>query len=97
MREGLHEPVTVLSLYSHKGHVFRPMIMTWHGIDYRLGPVDFHHATKQGTTTLHHFSLADKDQSIYVKLLFNARTLIWTLEEYMMAGESSVAYGSALS
>lgn len=92
MREGLHEPVTVLSLYAHKNHTFRPMLMTWRGVDYRLGPVDFHHTTKQGVTTLHHFSLADKQQTIYLKLVFNARTLIWTLEEYMMAGESMAHY-----
>ncbi len=92
MREGLHEPVSVLSLYSQKGHAFRPMILTWNGLDYRLGPVDFYHTTKQGTTVLHHFSLADKSESVYFKLLFNARTLIWTLEEYMAAGESSLHY-----
>lgn len=92
MREGLHEPVSVLSLYSQKGRVFRPMLMTWNGLDYRLGPVDFYHTTKQGTTVLHHFSLADKSGSAYFKLLFNARTLIWTLEEYMMAGENSLHY-----
>ncbi len=85
MREGLHEPVSVLAIYSQKTQHFRPMIMTWNGIDYRLGPVDFYHKTKQGATTLHHFSLCDKAESVYFKLLFNARTLNWTLEEYMMA------------
>lgn len=88
MRKGLREPVNVLSIYAHKTHHFRPLLMTWHGKDYRLGPVDFYHTTKEGVTTLHHFSLSDKDQSVYFKLLFNARTLNWTLEEYMMAGES---------
>ena len=92
MRNGLSEPVSVLSIYSQKDKHFRPMFLTWGGADYRLGPVDFYHKTKQGTTTLHHFSLCDKDQSVYFKLLFNARTLNWTLEEYMMAGETTVKH-----
>jgi len=92
MREGLHEPVSVLSGYSEKHKEFKPLLVTWHGIDYRLGKVDFYHTTKKGVTTLHHFSLADKDENVYFKLMFNASNLHWTLEEYMMAGDSTVHY-----
>lgn len=94
MREGLDEPVSVLAGYSQKNKAFRPLIMTWRGIDYRLGKIDFHHKTKQGVTTLHHFSLADKGEQVYFKLLFNGTTLHWTLEEYMMAGERGVVYAN---
>ena len=97
MREGLNEPVNVLAIYSHKTKDFRPLFLTWQGVDYRLGQVDFYHKTKQGTTVLHHFSLATKDASVYFKLLLNARTLNWTLEEYMMAGEGMPHYGSVIA
>jgi len=96
MREGLNEPVGVLSGYSHKNKSFRPLILSWKGQDYRLGKVDFYNKTKQGVVVLHHFFLADKDERVYFKLLFNASNLIWTLEEYMMAGENSVNYAPSV-
>jgi len=91
MREGLDEDVSVLSGYSKMGK-FRPLVVTWNGIDYRLGKVDFYHKTKSGTTTLHHFSVADKAQTIYFKLLLNTENLQWTLEEYMTGNKDSVVY-----
>ncbi len=95
MREGMHEPVSVLAGYSQKHKVFKPLILTWKNIDYSLGKVDFYHKTKQGLTTLHHFSLASKDNAVYFKLLFDANNLHWTLEEYMMAGANDVSYSQA--
>lgn len=97
MREGLHEPVSVLSIYSKQHNIFKPAILTWDGIDYRLGKVDFYHKTKKGATTLHHFSMADKDASIYVKLVFDSSNLHWTLEEYQMAGENQAHYSFGVS
>ena len=94
MRPGINEPVSVLSIYSKKHKIFKPAILTWDNVDYRLGKIDFYHKTKKGTTTLHHFSLADKDEGVYFKLIFNATTLNWTLEEYMMAGEREVSYSA---
>lgn len=92
MREGLHEPVSVLAIYSQKLKIFKPEILTWDGLDYRLGKIDFYHKTKKGATTLHHFSLADKDEGVYFKLVFNATNLNWTLEEYQMSGETQAHY-----
>lgn len=92
MREGLDEPVSVLSIYSKKHGVFKPAILTWDGIDYRLGKIDFYHKTKKGLRVLHHFSLADKDEGVYFKLQFDSSTLKWTLQEYMMAGENVAHY-----
>ncbi len=95
MREGLREPVSVLAIYSKKHNIFRPAILTWNNIDYRLGKVDFYHKTKKGATTLHHFSITDKDNLAYFKLTFDANTLKWTLEEYMMAGTNETHYSTA--
>jgi len=92
MREGLHLPVSVLSGYSQVDKLFKPLILTWGGIDYSLGKVDFYHKTKQGLVTLHHFSLASKDEAVYFKLLLDGTSLNWTLEEYMMAGDSNANY-----
>lgn len=92
MREGLNEPVSVLSIYSKKHKIFKPEILTWEGIDYRLGKVDFYHKTKKGLNVLHHFSITDKDESTYFKLTFNAGSLNWTLEEYMMADTNNINY-----
>jgi hypothetical protein len=92
MREGLHEPVSVLSIYSKDKKIFKPAILTWNSIDYRLGKVDFYHKTKKGAVTLHHFSLTDKAETAYFKLIFNASNLNWTLEEYQMSGENAAHY-----
>lgn len=86
MREDKDEPVSVLSGYSQKHKIFKPLILTWDGIDYPLEKVDFYHKTKEGITTLHHFSLASKDEAVYFKLKFNSANLHWTLEEYQIAG-----------
>ena len=92
MRPGIHEPVSVLSGYSQKHKVFKPLIVTWKGIDYRLGDIDFYHKTKAGLVTLHHFALSDKDEGVYFKLTLDGTTLNWTLEEYMMAGAHEAHY-----
>lgn len=92
MREGLNEPVSVLSIFSQKHKIFKPEIMTWNNVDYRLGKIDFYHKTKKGLTVLHHFSLTSKDEGAYFKLVFNASNLNWTLEEYQMAGENQAHY-----
>jgi hypothetical protein len=92
MREGLNEAVSVLSIYSKDKKIFKPAILTWNKVDYRLGKVDFYHKTKKGAVTLHHFSLTDKAETTYFKLVFNASNLNWTLEEYMSAGSNEAAY-----
>ncbi len=92
MRNSLDESVSVLAGYSDKNNMFRPLIVTWRGIDYRLGTVDFYHTTKRGATTLHHFSLADKAEQIYFKLLLDGSTLRWTLQEHMSHDERQAHY-----
>ena len=92
MREGLHEPISVLAGYSEKDKLFKPLIVTWGGRDYRLGKIDFYHKTKQGLVTLHHYSVSDKDETTYFKLTLDGVNLQWTLEDYMMAGENQPHY-----
>jgi hypothetical protein len=92
MRPGLQEPVSVLAGYSQKYKTFKPLIVTWQGIDYRLGKTDYYHKSKKGVTTLHHFSLADKDEGVYFKLTLDGTALKWTLDEYQYAADSQVVY-----
>jgi len=92
MRPGLHEPISVLCGYSKDKKTFKPLIVTWQGVDYRLGDVDFYHKTKQGLTTLQNYSVSDEDKSVYFKLLLDGTSLNWTLEEYMMAGANEAHY-----
>jgi hypothetical protein len=94
MRPGLHEPVSVLSIYSKNLGIFKPAILSWNGRDYRLGKVDFYHKTKKGAVTLHHFSLTDKEETTYFKLVFDASSLKWELDEYQIAGETQVHYAN---
>lgn len=81
MREDMDEPVSVLAGYSAKFKRFQPLLVTWNNVDYRLGKVDFYHKTKKGSTTLHHFSMSDKQEQVYFKLKFDSRTLNWTMQE----------------
>lgn len=94
MRESLDEPVSVICTYNASLKRFMPLQIGWANDTYKLGRTDFYHKTKSGTKVLHHFSLADVDGRMYFKLCFDADTLHWTLEEYMMASEARVQYES---
>ena len=94
MRESLNEPVSVISTYNASLKRFVPLQIGWANDVYRLGKVDFYHKTKNGTRVLHHFSAADHDGRMYFKLCFDAESLNWTLEEYMLASEARVHYES---
>lgn len=89
MRESLDEPVQII------WHKNQPLVMRWRGHEYRLGPVDFHHKTRIGNTLIHHFSMADNQKQVYVKLALNTDSLAWTIEECMYAGDMAVEYESA--
>ena len=92
MRESLNEPISVISTYNASLQRFVPLQIGWSNQTYKLGKVDFYHKTRNGTTVLHHFSVADDQASIYFKLCFDASNLHWTLEEYMNATEAQVHY-----
>lgn len=95
MRESLDEDISVVFYYDAEKRHIQPYQITWHGRDYRLGKVDFHHRTKQGTTLVHHFSMADINNTTYFKIALDTSSLHWALEEYMDAGDMAVHYGTA--
>lgn len=94
MRESLDEPVSVVFFYDAKTHHVQPYRVTWQNKDYSLGKVDYWHKTKVGNKLVHHFSLADIDESMYFKLALDTDSLHWKLEEFMNASEAAVQYTS---
>jgi hypothetical protein len=94
MRESLNEPVSVIWYYNASKQHVQPFSLSWKSRDYRLGKVDFWHKTRRGTTLLHHFSLSDREGTVYFKLLLDTDSLHWTIEEFMYAGDVTVAYES---
>ena len=93
MRESLDEDISVVTVYNADTKTIKPYKINWHGREYLLGPVDFHHTTKRGLTTIHHFSVADVDQTTYFKIAVESTNLHWKLEEYMSADQMEVTYG----
>lgn len=92
MRESLDEDISVVIYYDCQNKNIVPYKINWHGREYLLGKVDFHHTTRQGTTLIHHFSLADAAETTYFKIALDTTNLHWKLEEYMTADESRVNY-----
>ena len=93
MRKSLGEEISVVYFFDSKNNRVVPYQLTWNNQDYRLGPVDFHHKTRVGGTLIHHFSLCDKNETIYFKLALNTDNLHWELEELMMASDMQLQYG----
>lgn len=77
----VNERVAVVAIFAGKKQPICPIRVRLQKSEYTLGKVDFYHTTKDGYHTVHHFSLCDVDQSMYMKLAFNSGTLVWTLEE----------------
>ncbi len=94
MRESLNEPVSVICSFNASTQQFSIYSITWSNETYKLGKPDFYHKTKNGLVTIHHFSVADTEGRMYFKLAFDATSLHWTLEEYMLASEARVHYES---
>lgn len=92
MRESLNEPISVVFYYDAAKRHLKPHLINWHGRDYKLGPVDFHHKTRKGANVIHHFSMSDIDRTAYFKIALDTGSLHWALEEYMYGDETAVHY-----
>lgn len=77
----INERIAVVAVFGDKNAPLTPVQLRWNKQQYTLGKVDFYHTTRDGHHTVHHFSLTDDEQSIYMKLAFNSRNLVWMLEE----------------
>ena len=92
MRESLDEDISVICVYDANKKQLKPYKINWHGHEYLLGPVDFYHTTRRGAVTIHHFSMADTNQTTYFKISLESKNLQWKLEEHMTADEANVSY-----
>lgn len=92
MRESLNEDISVVFYYEALKRHIQPHRLSWNGRDFNLGKVDFHHKTRDGKNLIHHFSLADVDNTVYFKIALDTNSLHWKLEEYMYGSDSSVHY-----
>ena len=93
MRESLNEDISVICIYDAAKKRVTPYRINWHGREYLLGPVDFHHTTTRGLVTTHHFSVSDVEHTTYFKIGVESKNLHWKLEEYMTADQAEVHYG----
>jgi len=55
------------------------MRFLWKGRDYRIDQLGLHHVYSQGDVLFHVFSVISG--STYFRLVLNAQTLLWRLEE----------------
>ncbi len=81
MTTRINQPVKVLAAFDNKRMGLRPLQIRWDNATYRLGKVDFFHATKNGAERVYHFSLCDETGGMYMKLAFYTHSLTWVLEE----------------
>lgn len=92
MRKSLNEPISVVYYYDHRHQRVRPYLMNWQNQEWRLGPIDFHHKTRDGGALVHHFSLCDQDKNAYFKIALDTESLHWELEEFMLGTDMEVHY-----
>jgi hypothetical protein len=81
MTTRINQPVKVLAAFDDKRMCLKPLQLIWNSANYRLGKVDFFHATKNGAERIYHFSLCDEAGGTYMKLAFHTHSLVWMLEE----------------
>lgn len=77
----INERIAVVAVFGDKTAPLTPVQLRWNKKQYSLGKVDFYHTTRDGHHAVHHFSLTDDQQSMYMKLAFHGQSLVWILEE----------------
>ncbi len=77
--EKINEPVSVSLLSDYRTHRIVPMRFLWKGRDFRIERVGLHHVFTEGNVLYHVFSVVSG--TTYFRLVLNARTLFWRLEE----------------
>jgi len=80
MREKINEEVSVVMYYSASKRLFLPHLVSWHGRDYMVGRVGYHHKVYEGKVAHHIFEVVDKDESMWFRLNFDTDNLHWLLE-----------------
>ena len=79
MGEVINEKVSVISSYNRDTSSVMPKKIRWHGRDYLVKSVSYHHTERDGKKLLHIFHVTDG--SLDFKLRLDTENLHWTLEE----------------
>jgi len=79
--EKINERVSVVTVYSREKGTVMPCKMRWHGRDYVMNKLAYHHKDRQGRTIIHIFHVSDGTNDF--RLLHNSDTLSWILEEVL--------------
>lgn len=79
MPESINESVSVALWSNHTTNKILPYTIYWHGRQYRITTVGFHHMVREGRTLIHVFSVTDG--TTFFKLRFDTESLLWKLLE----------------
>jgi hypothetical protein len=79
MNEVLNEKVSVITVYNYDTGLVMPKRLKWHGREYTLTQLGYHHRVRYGRTLMHIFHVTDGSTTF--RLRFDTDTLHWILEE----------------
>lgn len=79
MTHPINEPISVITVYNSDKQSVMPYKLSWHGRDYKITKLGYHHRIRVGRTLLHIFSVCTENTAF--KLQLNTDTLHWLLEE----------------
>ncbi len=80
MREKINEKVGVVMYFSAERRRALPYVVSWHGRDYYIGEVGYHHTIREGETLHHIYEVVDRDKTTAFRLNLDTSNLFWTLE-----------------
>lgn len=80
MREKINEEVSVVMYYSAKQKKGVPYLIDWQNKEYKVGEIGYHHISREGQTLHHIFELANKEETLWMRLNFDTSNLHWKLE-----------------
>ena len=80
MREKINQTVSVVTIFSAIKRYSAPYVVSWQNKEYKVGEIGYHHTVNDGQVLHHIYEVADKEQTIWMRLNFNTSNLQWTLE-----------------
>lgn len=79
MMQAFNTPVSVTLHFDHRLRQVQPTLLVWHGREYRIKTLGYHHHYYQGKTLMHVFSVTTA--TLFFRLVLNTQTLHWRVEQ----------------
>lgn len=79
MIQKITAPISVLTLFDHKKHIFTPLYVSWDGEKYKIKKIGYHHKVREGKVLFHIFSVIS--ETLFFRLKFDTESLLWVVEE----------------